>query len=107
MPVRTGSIDGGHSSQATSNAIYREINNQYVWLREGWIPVPSPPPPALAKAFSRSGRGRNFALFSRVMRVGLSTGPAARRPGSSLSEPIFSGPHDCAVLVNSLLERQQ
>ena len=63
---------------------------------------PSPPPLALAKAFSRSGCGRIFPLFSRVMRVGLSTGPGARRPGSGLSGPIFSGPHDCADLVNSL-----
>jgi len=36
------------------------------------------------------------------MREGLSTGPAARRPGSGLSGPIFSGPHDCADLVNRL-----
>ena len=34
--------------------------------------------------------------------VRLSTGPGARRPGSGLSRSIFSGPHDCADLVNSL-----
>ena len=63
---------------------------------------PSPPPLALAKAFSRSGCGRIFPLFSRVMREGLSTGPSARRPESGLSGPIFSGPDDCADLVQSL-----
>jgi hypothetical protein len=26
--------------------------------------------------------------------------PVAKRPGSGLSGPIFSGPHDCADLVN-------
>jgi hypothetical protein len=35
------------------------------------------------------------------MRVGLSTGPGTKRPGSGLSGPIFSGPDDCASLVNS------
>ena len=45
---------------------------------EGWIRVAFPPPLALAKAFSRSGCGRIFSLFSRVMREGLSTGPCAR-----------------------------
>jgi hypothetical protein len=39
-------------------------------------------------------------LFWRVMRVGLSTGPCARRPGSGLSGRIFSGPVDCIGLVN-------
>jgi hypothetical protein len=33
---------------------------------------------------------------------GLSTGPYARRRGSGLSGPIFSGPHDCTDLVKSL-----
>ncbi len=32
--------------------------------------------------------------------MGLSTGPAAKWPRSVLSGPIFSGPVDCAVLVN-------
>ena len=32
----------------------------------------------------------------------LSTGSRARRPGSGLSGPAFSGPHDCAGLVNAL-----
>ena len=36
------------------------------------------------------------------MRLGLSTGPGAERVGSLLSVPIFSEPHDCADLVNSL-----
>src|SRR5690606_10379210 len=59
----------------------------------------SRPPLAPAKAFSRSGCGRIFSLFSRVMRVGLSTAPAARWPRSGLSGPIFSGPLDCAHSV--------
>ena len=70
--------------------------------REGSTGVPFPPPLTPAKAFSRSGSGRIFPLYSRVMREGLSTAPAAKRPGSGLSGPIFSGPHDCADLVNSL-----
>jgi hypothetical protein len=44
----------------------------------------------------------DFSLFSRVMREGLSTGPGARSAQSGLSGPIFSGPHDCADLVNFL-----
>ena len=64
--------------------------------------VPSPPPLAVVKAFSRSGCGRIFPLFSRVMREGLNTGMGARSAESVLLEPVFSGPHDCADLVNSL-----
>jgi len=41
-------------------------------------------------------------LFSRVMREVLSTDLCARRPQSSLSGSIFSGPDDCAISVNSL-----
>jgi len=73
-----------------------------VGRRERSIPVPSAPPLALAKAFSRSGCGWIFPLFSRVMRAGLSTGSGAKWPESGLSGPIFSGPHDCADLVNRL-----
>jgi hypothetical protein len=69
---------------------------------ESSVFVTLPPPLALAKAFSPSGSGRIFPLFSRVMREGLSTGPRARRPGSGLSGPIFSGPDDCVDLVNFL-----
>jgi hypothetical protein len=47
---------------------------------ESWVPESSPPPLALAKAFSRSGCVRIFPLFSRVMRVRLSTGPRTWRP---------------------------
>jgi len=43
----------------------------------------------------------DFALFSKVMREGLSTDPSARSPGNGLSGPIFSGAVDCADLVNS------
>ena len=68
---------------------------------EGWTSDPSPPPLAPAKAFSRSGCGRIFPLFSRVMRERLSTAASAKRLGNGLSEPILSGPHDCASLVNS------
>src|SRR5690606_4379219 len=38
-----------------------------------WVRIPSSPPLAPAKSFSRSGCGRIFALFSRVMREGLFT----------------------------------
>lgn len=58
------------------------------------------PPLAFVKAFSRSGCGRIFSLFSRVMRPGLLTGTGTKRPGSVLSGPIFSEPVDCADLVN-------
>ena len=65
------------------------------------VRIPLSPPLAPAKAFSPSGLGRIFPLYSGVMPEGLSTDPGARRPGSGLSGPIFSGPHDCAGLVNS------
>ena len=68
------------------------------------VRIPHCPPLALAKAFSRCDCGRNFALFSRVMRVGLSTDPCVGRPGTGLSGPIFSGPDDCVILVNSWQE---
>ncbi len=67
--------------------------------REGWTAVPCPPPLARAKAFSRSGCGRIFPLFSRVMWEGLSTAAGARRPERGLSGAIFSGPVDCLDLV--------
>ena len=57
-----------------------------------WVRIPPLPPLALAKAFSRSGCGRIFALFSGVMWVELLTGRSARSLGSVLSGPIFSGP---------------
>ena len=87
----------------------RITNETLTWLHqfndlvygERSLPVPSPPPLALAKAFSRSGCGRIFLLFSRVMRVGPSTDPDARKLRGGLSEPIFSEPHDCADLVNN------
>ena len=66
------------------------------------ILVTLPPPLALAKAFSRSGCGRIFPVFSRVMREGLSTGLGARMAGSGLSKPIFSGPDDDSVPPNGV-----
>ena len=47
-----------------------------------WVRIPPHPPLAPAKAFSLSGYGRIFALFSRVMREGLSTCPCARWAGT-------------------------
>jgi hypothetical protein len=35
------------------------------------------------------------------MREGLFTGSGGRGPGCGLSGPLFSGPDDCADLVNS------
>ena len=64
------------------------------------VRIPPPPPLALAKSFSAFGVGRNFSLFSRVMRVGLNTGPGAGCAESGLSGAIFSRPDDCADLVN-------
>jgi hypothetical protein len=68
------------------------LANRAASTKEGWISGPSPPPLAPAKAFSPSGCGRIFPLFSRVMRDGQLTGPGAKSLGSSLSGPIFSGP---------------
>jgi hypothetical protein len=80
----------------------RVNDNNSLGARERSTPVPSPPPLAPVKAFSRSGCGRIFSLYWRVMREGLSTGPGTKRPGSGLLGPIFSGPDDCASLVQSL-----
>ena len=66
------------------------------------MPDPFPPPLALAKAFYPSDCDRIFSLFSRVMRLGLSTSVGAMRHGSGLSGPILSGPDDCADLVHRL-----
>ena len=63
--------------------------------------VPFHPPLTLAKAFSRSGCGRIFPLYSRVMREGLFTGLGARRPEYVLSGQILSVPVDFDDLVNS------
>ena len=87
------------------NGEVAEWSKAHAWkvCRRGTVSrvrIPFSPPLAPAKAFSRSGCGRIFPLFSRVMREGLSTGPCAGRHGSGLSGPIFSGPHDCADLVN-------
>ena len=60
---------------------------------------PPPPPLALAKAFSRSGPGRIFPLFSGVMRSRLYTGVLATAAGYVLWSPKFSEPLDCAHSV--------
>ena len=70
-------------------------------LRGPRVRIPVSPPLALAKSFSRSGCGRIFSLFSRVMRERLSTGPGARMGGSGLSGPIFSRADDYANLVRN------
>jgi len=41
-------------------------------------------------------------LYSGVVREELSTGLVAESPEGGLLGPIFSGPDDCADLVNSL-----
>ena len=87
---------GGVAEWSNAPVLKTDVGGSLPWVR-----IPPPPPLALAKAFSRSGCGRIFPLFSRVMRVGLSTGPGARRPGSGLSGPIFSGPDDCADSVQT------
>lgn len=57
------------------------------------------PPLNPAKSFSRSGFGRIFPLYSRVMRVRLCTGVLATAAGHALLSPIFSGPLDYAHSV--------
>ncbi len=76
------------------------LANRAASTKEGWTSDPSPPPLDPAKAFSRSGCGRIFPLFAKVMRERLLTGPCAARDESGLSGPIFSGADDCAALVN-------
>jgi len=46
--------------------------------------VAFPPPLALGKAFSAQGPGAKKPLYSRVMREGLLTAVAARRPKVTL-----------------------
>jgi len=55
------------------------IKINYLRAREGSPAVAFPPPLDLEESFSRSGCGRIFPLFSRVMRDELSTGSGARR----------------------------
>ena len=64
-----------------------------------WVRIPPHPPLALAKAFSRSGCGRIFSLFSRVMCSRLCTGVLDTAAGYVLWSPIFSGPLDCSISV--------
>ena len=59
-------------------------------VREGSTAVAFHPPLAPAKAFSRSGCGKNFSLFSRVMQEKLSTFLGGSKPGSALSGAFLS-----------------
>ena len=106
----SGKRPSGSLSESTASAYVAAVGGVAEWsiapvlktdagVTLQWVRIPPPPPLTPAKAFSRSGCGRIFPLFSGVMRVGLSTGPGAGRPGSGLSGPIFSGPHDCHVPV--------
>ncbi len=61
-----------------SRAIVLTYHSEHIVL----IIIPRGPPPTFGKSFSLSGRGRIFSLYSRVMRVGLSTGLSAKRPKS-------------------------
>ena len=70
--------------------------------REGSTPVPFPPPLNLEERFSITGCGKNFPLFSRVMRVGLSTGLSPRTFEGVLSGAEFSEAADFARLVRDL-----
>ncbi len=64
------------------------------------------PAPAFAKSVTRSGRGRIFPLFSRVVRAGPFTDVGVEMPGSVLFGPIFSGPDDRADLADFLQHRK-
>jgi hypothetical protein len=68
------------------------VSKTVVGVTPPWVRIPPPPPLAPAKAFSRSGGGRIFPLYSGVMREGLLTGPRAEGHTRILSGPIFSGP---------------
>ena len=68
------------------------VSKTVVGLRPPWVRIPPSPPLALTKAFSQSGSGRIFPLFSGVMRVWLLTGTFPRWSESVLSGPIFSRP---------------
>ena len=97
LPDWSGSGDGAAKSPRHGLSKFRLTQKTAPAVR-----IPFSPPLTPAKAFSRSGRGRIFPLFSRVMRAGLSTGLGAKRPEGGLSGPTFSGPHDCTDLVRSL-----
>ncbi len=102
---KPGAVTGGYCCNPNPCAI-RTKNGpgcpiiKDLWAREGSPAVAFPPPLAPTKAFSRSGCGRIFPLFSGVMQDRLLTGTLPRRPESVLSAPIFSRPVACAVLVN-------
>ena len=87
-------------SHLTIESIKKMHKSRILGAGEGSTSDPPALPLAPAKAFSRSGCGRIFSLYSRVMRERLSTGPSARRVGSGLSGADIPRPHDCADLVN-------
>lgn len=97
-PRFTTTPDRGEVAEWSNAAVSKTV----VGLRRPRVRIPVSPPLALAKAFSRSGCGRIFALFSRVMREGLSTGPVARTPESGLCAQVLSEPHEWHIPVFSL-----
>ena len=52
---------------------------------------------------SQDALGRIFPLFARVMRVGPSTCPGAKRLGSGLSRRMPSGLQDCAAQARAVV----
>lgn len=88
-------ISNGEVAEWSNAAVLKTVERESVPR----VRIPVSPPLAPAKAFSPSGWGQIFPLFSRVMPEGLSTGSGTRWAGSGLSGAIFSGPDDCAGLV--------
>ena len=91
-PVARRSVPRGNSSLKLLDCILASILQAtgleaFRRIRERSTSVPSPPPLAPAKAFSRSGYGRIFSLFSRVTLEGLSTALSADGTKSVLPAP--------------------
>ncbi len=81
MILNAAEIDG---ERGVSEVVAAEEVTDEGEVNEVETALPYPPPLTPAKAFSPSGYGRIFPLYSRVMPEGLSTGLVARRPGSGL-----------------------
>ena len=75
MAAGYGAVVGGVAEWSNAPVLKTGVRESVPWVR-----IPPPPPLALANLFSRSGDGRIFPLFSRVMREGLNTGCGAERP---------------------------